>query len=578
MALTNKILNVLVLEARHTSEAIVDHLKSKNSFNLFCASSMLKAKVLLQEKWFGIALIDIDYFEKDLDFYVEQLTKDNQNTVIVLTSKNKDKLVFYLKKFRHFTMDYLVKPYIDGFMESKLNVYKRLYFERKSSRLLINNILPVEISAELRAKGKVEPKRHEDCAVLFTDFFGFTRKTRRSTPEDVVEVLERHFSDYDEIMARYKIEKIKTIGDAYMAVSGVTENIGNNELRILLAALELRHYANNDILTQRALNREQWEVRIGIHCGDLVAGVIGKHKFTFDVWGDSVNVAARCEQNGELNEVNVSAEFFNKVEKYVEAEYRGEIPVKNAAPMGMYFIKGLKPEFAKGESNDLPNKALLKSIGISCLDFEGLRQAILHKLKAELEDDLVYHSYGHTVRVEKAVLDYAYLENLDREQTVLLRTAAIFHDSGFLIDFKDNEKYAVYLLKKMAPFYGYNEEQISTISAIIMATASGIEPTNLMEQIMCDADHDYLGRKDYHKIAQKLYREMINFGAEISEAEWIRLQLNYLKNNHKFYTTTAQNLRQPKKDKWISELKVMLAELEFDLANNEKQETQTSRT
>ena len=250
-----------------------------------------------------------------------------------------------------------------------------------------------------------------------------------------------------------------------------------------------------------------WELRIGIHSGPLVAGVVGKHKFSFDVWGDTVNVAARCEQNAENNTINISAEFREKIQDYFDCDHRGQIAVKNRGEVEMYFLRRIKPEHSFYGKGVNPNQTLRAVDGLPKADFEGLRTFILNKLKAELDDSLYYHSYEHTLNVEEAMIKYAQLESLGNEELTLCRTAALFHDSGFLVQYENNEEIGIRILNKYAPEFGYDGEDIAVISNIIQATSNKIEPQNLMEEIMCDSDHDYLGRADYHVIAKKLFKE-----------------------------------------------------------------------
>ena len=189
---------------------------------------------------------------------------------------------------------------------------------------------------------KASPKKHENATVLFSDFVKFTEKTRQINPQKLIEKLDFYFSQFDEIMAKYHLEKIKTIGDAYMAIGGVTEDLPHPVIRTALAALEMQQFINNDITTCKALNQDYWEIRIGIHTGSLVAGIVCTHKFSYEVWGDTVYVAARCEQNSIANKINISGDFYNTIKDYFQCTSRGEIAIKNRGNLAMYFLDGLK--------------------------------------------------------------------------------------------------------------------------------------------------------------------------------------------------------------------------------------------
>ncbi|OIQ36439.1 MAG: hypothetical protein BM555_02720 [Crocinitomix sp. MedPE-SWsnd] len=452
-------------------------------------------------------------------------------------------------------VDYLLKPFKEKLVNTKIGVYKYLNQKQKRVSRLLENILPEQTLKEFRVHGKSSPKKFNNTSVLFTDFVNFSQITQDMNPDILIQKLDYYFSKFDEIIKKYKLEKIKTIGDAYMAVGGVTEKEPSVAMRTALAAIEIQNFMMTEQETAKALSRDFWEIRIGIHSGPLVAGVIGKEKFSFDVWGDTVNVAARCEQNAENSTINVSDDFYQQIKAYFDCEERGPIAVKNRGEVDMYFLKGIKKEFSFYGQGTNPNLDLREKVGLPKSDFEGLRTFILNKLKAELDDELVYHSYDHTLNVEEAVIKYAQLENLSEEETTLCRTAALFHDSGFLVQYDDNEEIGVKIFKKYASEFGFSKNYITTIESIILATSNSIVPKNLMEEIMCDADHDYLGRVDYHVIARKLFQEKAAQGIQLSEKQQIEMQVNYLQNKHSYYTTSAINLRGPGKESRIAELK-----------------------
>ncbi len=188
-------------------------------------------------------------------------------------------------------------------------------------------------------------------------------------------------------------------------------------------------------------------------------------------------------------------------------------------------------------------------------DFEGLRKYIVGKLEKNLDSKLVYHSLRHTLNVEKAVIKYGKLENLSDHELYLTRTAALFHDAGFIQQYDDNEHIAVNMFKLIAPQYGYSKDDIRMVERIILTTIETAEPLGICGKIMCDADLDYLGRKDYHDIANHLFEERQNFGIYLSEEGWLKIQINYLENIHRYYTKSAQHSRNKGKRERISELK-----------------------
>ena len=202
---------------------------------------------------------------------------------------------------------------------------------------LLNGILPESVATELKRNGFVEPVYFSDTAVLFTDFEGFSHFTEHLPPAEVIRRLDAYFTEFDRIIARHGLEKIKTIGDSYMAVAGVPELHDNPVAAACDTALEIAEASNR---ISQSYGAEGWRIRIGIHCGALVAGVIGKQKFAYDVWGATVNFASRMESSGAPGRINVSADVHREVERSYVWEKRGPQPVKNLGMAEMYFLVG----------------------------------------------------------------------------------------------------------------------------------------------------------------------------------------------------------------------------------------------
>jgi adenylate cyclase len=214
--------------------------------------------------------------------------------------------------------------------------------ERRKSDQLLRNVLPESIALELKQTEKVQPVEYECASVLFTDFVGFTQIAESFTPQRVVAELDACFSKFDEIAKRHNLEKIKTIGDAYMAVGGVPVTNRTHAVDCVLAGLEIEQVISE--LREKAVaeDRPYWQIRVGIHSGELVAGVVGSEKFSYDVWGDTVNTASRCESSGEAGRVNISAATYELVKEFFDCKYRGKVSAKNKGEIEMYFVEGLR--------------------------------------------------------------------------------------------------------------------------------------------------------------------------------------------------------------------------------------------
>ncbi|MEZ4806205.1 MAG: two-component regulator propeller domain-containing protein [Flavobacteriales bacterium] len=228
---------------------------------------------------------------------------------------------------------------------------------------LLLNILPKEISEELKEKGKATARRHEHVTVMFTDMKGFTRVAERMTPEELVNELDECFIQFDSIIGRYGIEKIKTIGDSYMCAAGVPSPDPHHAWKSALAALEVRSLMERWKREREAAGKVPWTLRIGLHSGPVVAGVVGKRKFAYDIWGDAVNTASRMESSGVTGEVNISGATHALIKDRFECEHRGEVEAKNKGLIDMYFVRRIRPAYSADAAGTLPNEAFLREIG-----------------------------------------------------------------------------------------------------------------------------------------------------------------------------------------------------------------------
>jgi class 3 adenylate cyclase/HAMP domain-containing protein len=228
--------------------------------------------------------------------------------------------------------------------------------QRQVSDSLLLNILPEEIAGELRENDAVEPKYFEDVSILFTDFVGFTLSTEKLAAEDLVHLLNEYFTAFDNIATRYGIEKMKTIGDSYMCVSGMPRRNPAHPVDMVLAAFEMLHAVEE---LGRREGSPGWKVRIGIHTGSVIAGVVGIKKFAFDVWGESVNYSSRMESSSAPNRINVSERTHSRIKDFIACEHRGKVLTKDKRELDMYFADGILPELL-GESSQGPPPAFLR--------------------------------------------------------------------------------------------------------------------------------------------------------------------------------------------------------------------------
>ncbi len=213
-----------------------------------------------------------------------------------------------------------------------------LNVELQRSEQLLLNILPYETAQELKMSGKALARYYPDITVMFTDFKGFTHIAEKLSPEQLVQEIDEFFTAFDLIMEKNGIEKIKTIGDAYMAASGLPAVNDTHALDMVNAAVDIIEYMEVQRQIRIAANRPVFDIRIGIHTGPVVAGIVGHKKFAYDIWGDAVNLASRMESSGEAGQINISQATYDRISSTYSCIFRGEIEAKNKGKVGMYFV------------------------------------------------------------------------------------------------------------------------------------------------------------------------------------------------------------------------------------------------
>ena len=227
---------------------------------------------------------------------------------------------------------------VNRLVEEQKELSLNMNIEKEKVDNLLSRILPIEISTELQKTDRVEPKYIDECSILFTDFVGFTKLTETLAPKTLIELLHQVFCQFDKICRKYDVDKIKTIGDSYMCVSGINKNRKDHTSRLCMAACEMVDYVKKANAQRAKLNMPTWDMRLGIHTGPIICGVVGDDKFTFDIWGDSVNTAALMEQNSMPGMLNVSESTYFRVNSEYNFEERGEVITTKKGPLKMFFL------------------------------------------------------------------------------------------------------------------------------------------------------------------------------------------------------------------------------------------------
>ncbi|MEZ5070921.1 MAG: adenylate/guanylate cyclase domain-containing protein [Bacteroidales bacterium] len=397
--------------------------------------------------------------------------------------------------------------------------------------------------------GEEKSRKYDMATVLFAYIGGFKHLGEGKDSEAMMDQLDEVLIHFDRVLKKYKIQKIKTIGDTYMAAGGIPEKNSTNPVDVVMAALEMNDYLNS------MEGSRVWKMSLGIHTGPVTAQVSGKRKITYDIKGDTVNIVHRMQGITEHGKILVSVMTYELIKEFFHCEYFGKMPVKYKGDLEMFVVKGIRPEFSREGEGRLPNG--LFETKFKLIQFHDIQEMILDKLERELPDFLYYHNVKHTVDVVTEVELIGWAEGLDDEGILLLKTAALFHDAGHTVAYDDHEFHGTELARAILPKFGYSEDQVSMICRIIMATKLPPEPRDIYQKIICDADLDYLGRSDMIPVSNTLYKELREQNKIGTFNDWNKLQLKFI-SGHSYFTKTARSLREVNKQKQIERIKQLI--------------------
>jgi adenylate cyclase len=350
---------VLVVDDDEGNRDVLSRRLLRDGCEVMLAETGRQALRMARRYDFDLILLDIMMPEMDGIMVLAELRKDpalRQLPVIMISAV--DEIESVVRCIELGADDYLPKPFNPIILRARVNALlerKRLQDDeiRKTAELekalleieqqrnkteeLLLNILPHSIAQELQANGCVQPMYFEDVTIAFADFVGFTLSTQQIPADDLVSILNQYFTAFDNIMKRYGLEKLKTIGDCYMFVGGLPLRTPSHPVDAILAAFEMIR-VTNELAKEGPV---AWQLRIGVHTGPVVAGVVGIHKFTFDIWGDAVNFSSRMESSGAPGRVNLSASTYARIKDFFSCEKRGEVKIKDGREVEMYFVNGI---------------------------------------------------------------------------------------------------------------------------------------------------------------------------------------------------------------------------------------------
>jgi class 3 adenylate cyclase len=393
--------------------------------------------------------------------------------------------------------------------------------------------------------------------VLYSDVKGFTKLSEEQDAEALIDELDNFFFHFDNTVEKHNIEKIKTIGDTYMCSGGIPKKNRTNPIEVIVAALEMQEYLKHIQKESKKNNRKIWNLTFGVHTGPVIAGAAGKKKISYDIKGDTVNIASRIESMCEPGEIFISEMTYELIKDFFVCEFRAKMPIKYKGDVSVFAVKGYRPELSIEGKGLRPNEIFRTRFLL--IKFEDLNDYVLDRLERELPKHLYYHNLKHTIDVTIGVEIIGSGEGVSAKEMLLLKTAAVFHDFGQVSGSVGHEARSCEIAAEILPQFGYNSEEIEIIKGIIMATKLPPQPHTLLEQVICDADLDYLGRSDFIPVSDTLHHELKVQGLIGTLNEWNKMQVKFL-SIHQFFTKTAQSLRHVNKEKQIERLKDIITD------------------
>jgi len=435
--------------------------------------------------------------------------------------------------------------------------YKKLALENEKLRARSSKP-PGDFPAEEKeVEKKVRLLKFNMATVLYADITGLSRIVDTKHHSSAIDDLDEIFFKFSGIAGKYRIEKIRTIGDTYMCAGGIPDKNITNPVDVVMAAVEMRNFIDDFENSKRGKGERIWELKAGIHTGPVTATAAGKKKVNYDIKGDTVNTANRIEVVSANSTILISVMTYELVKEFFECEYYGKLTVKYKGALKLYKVRGLRPEFSVNGEGTVPNDDFRIKYGL--IQFTDIQEMILDKLETELPGYLHYHNVKHTVDVVTQVELIGWGEGCTDEEILLLKTAALFHDAGHTIGYDDHEFHGTVLARNMLPEYNYSQEQINRICDIIMATKLPPQPADLLESIICDSDLDYLGRSDFIPVSNTLYEELKAQNRIGTLNDWNKMQVKFI-SGHQYFTETARSLREVNKQLQIERIQSLITD------------------
>ena len=348
----NQKINVFIVEDEFIIAKDISHTLEKLGYNVIGSSGNgTDALHLILQLKPDLVLLDIMLKGSISGIEVAEKIKDHSDIPFIFLTALADGETLNRAKVTE-PFGYITKPFDEKSLYTSIEtaIYKHqvnlklkqrtrdLEEESVKSHKLLSKVLPADIISELHEKGIIEPREYEMVTLLFTDFQGFMNLSSQMPPEKLIDELNDIFKNFDTITEEFNLEKLKTIGDSYMAAGGLLIKCDDHALKVVMAAIQMQEY----IKERNKKSQYKWIMRAGIHSGNVIAGVVGNHKFTYDVWGDTVNIASRMERYSQPGRINITSVTYGLIKDSFDCEYHGKAEVTNNFSIDMYHVVSLK--------------------------------------------------------------------------------------------------------------------------------------------------------------------------------------------------------------------------------------------
>lgn len=432
-------------------------------------------------------------------------------------------------------------------LEKLLSQYENINSHNEQYQALLREF---GLDDESRKQQK-DIKRYKMASVLFIVIYGFGELARREDAHQQLDKLDEIYFNISDIATKYKLCKIPTIGDNILLAGGILSENKTNPIDTALAALEIRDRMQKLHETGEYI----WEVGLGIHTGPIIGRFDGKRSTPYTLSGNNILTATRLGLAADRGQIQVSPMTYELIKEFFAVKADGQMPVKYSGSMGVYDMIGILPELLSDDPEKPYNEDF--ELNYDRLQFIDIQEYVLEMLEDKLPQNLYYHNVKHTIDVTTEVELIGWAEGIPESDIMLLKVAALFHDSGHILAYKGHEEKSCEFVEQILPQYNYSREKIDKIKRIIMATQLPHTPSDVLEATIQDSDLDYLGRTDFIPVSNMLFRELKERNMIGTIDQWNEMQIKFI-SGHQYYTNTAHSMREVNKQMQIDHIRELL--------------------